>query len=216
MILAGPISLAVVDDHPLFRAGVIQSLRLDDDIDVIGEGASKADAVALARSGETSIMLLDISMPGNGLAAVEEILAAPSPPKVIMLTASDEDEDVMQALRLGAVGYILKGIGAPELLSAIRAVASGESFISPNLALKLLSPRKAPSAEERLADLTRQEQKILALVATGLSNREVGEEIGILERTVKYHMTRIMEKLGVKNRVQATLIAREAGAGSGI
>lgn len=213
--MTGPISLAVVDDHPLFRAGVIQSLKLDDEIDVIGEGSSKADAVALARSGETSIMLLDISMPGNGLAAVEEILAEPSAPKVIMLTASEEDEDVMQALRLGAVGYILKGIGAPELLNAIRAVASGESFISPNLALKLLSPKKTRSAEERLADLTRQEQKILALVATGRSNREVGEEIGILERTVKYHMTRIMEKLGVRNRVQATLIAREAGMCTG-
>jgi two-component system nitrate/nitrite response regulator NarL len=207
--MADQIRVIVVDDHSLFRTGVIQALKADKAIEVVGEGESGEDALQLVSVHSPDIALLDISMPGNGIETAEKITKLQVPPKVVMLTVSEADNDIIRAIETGAVGYLLKGIGALDLVSAIKSVAAGESFISPNLALRVLSHLQKPSKASALASLSPQEERTLRLVSNGLSNREVGEILGVLEKTVKYHMTKAMAKLGVRNRVEATLIARQ-------
>lgn len=203
------ISVIVVDDHSLFRAGVIQSLQLDEGITVVGEGGTGQDAVDLALNHSPDVALIDISMPGDGIAAARRIAERSQSTRVVMLTVSEDDDNVMRSLEAGAVGYILKGIRAPDLLGAVRSVAAGESFLSPNLALRLLTGVQAKRKVNRLAPLSRQERRTLRLVASGLSNREVGDKLGITEKTVKFHLASIFAKLDVRNRVEASLIARE-------
>jgi two-component system, NarL family, nitrate/nitrite response regulator NarL len=154
-------------------------------------------------------MLLDISMPGDGIAALRDIAAMPDGPKVAMLTVSENDDHVVRSLEAGAVGYILKGIAANDLIHAVKNIAAGESFVSPNLTLRLLSHMRATRETSAISMLSPQEQKILRLVAQGKSNREIGAELGVHEKTVKFHMTRIMDKLGVRNRVEATRLAHK-------
>lgn len=206
--MASKISIVVVDDHSLFRAGVIQTLMMDRGLDVVGEGGSGAAAIELAQSKKPDIMLLDISMPGNGIEAAREIALLDHPVRVIMLTVSEIDENIMSALEAGAVGYVLKGIEAAHLIEAVKSVAAGNSFISPNLTLRLLANVKRQSVPSLMSSLSEREKTILQLVSKGMSNREVGEQLDILEKTVKFHMTRIMAKIKARNRVEATLIAR--------
>ncbi|WP_134498861.1 response regulator [Microvirga pakistanensis] len=201
------IRVAVVDDHALFRFGVIQSLALDDGIEVVGEGASSAEAVRLAGELAPDLILLDVSMPGNGIEAAREILRMPEPPRVAMLTVSEDDDDVMDALDAGAVGYLPKGIRAPDLIAAVRSLVAGRTFVAPDLALRLLS-NKARTGAGPLASLSDQEKRTLRLVAKGLSNREVGERLDVQEKTVKYHVTNILRKLKARNRTEAVLIAK--------
>ena len=208
--MAERVSVVVVDDHPLFRAGVIQTLALDETIEVVGEGGSGAEALDLAMNHSPDIILLDISMPGNGVETARELVKLANAPRVVMLTVSEEDDDIMRALEVGAVGYVLKGIAALDLIGAVKSVAAGQSFVSPNLTLRLLAKAKKVATAGPLSLLTSQEKRTLRLVAMGLSNREVGARLGILEKTVKYHMTKIMEKLKVRNRVEAVLVAQEA------
>lgn len=207
--MAGRISIVVIDDHSLFRAGVIQTLELDPDIKVVGEGGTGDKAVELAERLRPDIILLDISMPGNGIEAARRIAARAGAPRIIMLTVSEDDDSVIAALEAGAVGYILKGIESLHLITAVKSVAAGDSFVSPNLTMRLLSGVRNKLTPGMLDRLTVQEQRILRLVAQGLSNREVGERIGVLEKTVKFHMTRIMAKLNVRNRVEASLLAQK-------
>lgn len=207
--MAGRISIVVIDDHSLFRAGVIQTLELDPDIKVVGEGGTGDKAVELAERLRPDIILLDISMPGNGIEAARRIAARAGAPRIIMLTVSEDDDSVIEALEAGAVGYILKGIESLHLITAVKSVAAGDSFVSPNLTMRLLSGVRNKLTPGMLDRLTVQEQRILRLVAQGLSNREVGERIGVLEKTVKFHMTRIMAKLNVRNRVEASLLAQK-------
>lgn len=202
------IRVAVVDDHAMFRAGVIQSLGLDGDIEVVGEGASAAEAVQLAKELAPDIILLDVSMPGNGIEAARKILDVPNPPRVAMLTVSESNDDVMGALDAGAVGYLPKGIRAAELVAAVRSLMGGRTFVSPDLALRLLS-NKARTQAGPLATLSEQECRTLRLIAKGLSNREVGERLDVHEKTVKYHVTNILRKLKARNRVEAVIIAKQ-------
>jgi len=208
------IRVAVVDDHALFRAGVIQSLALDGAIEVVGEGASAAEAVQLAKQLAPDLILLDVSMPGNGIEAAREILRMPQPPRVAMLTVSEDDDHVMGALDAGAVGYLPKGIRASDLIAAVRSLKGGRTFVAPDLALRLLS-NKAQTEASPLSSLSDQEKRILRLIATGLSNREVGERLEVQEKTVKYHVTNILRKLKAKNRVEALLIAQREWSGLG-
>ena len=203
------ISVVVVDDHSLFRAGVIQTLMLDPVLEVVGEGESGAAAIQLAQTKKPDIMLLDISMPGDGIEAARVIAQLDHSIRIIMLTVSEDDENIMSALEAGAVGYVLKGIEATPLIEAVKSVAAGNSFISPNLTLRLLANVKRKSTPSPLARLSVQEGKMLRLVSKGMSNREVGAQLGILEKTVKFHMTRIMAKIKARNRVEASLIARQ-------
>ena len=206
--MADNIRVVVVDDHSLFRTGVVQTLALDASMEIVGEGGSAAEAVDLSRLQQPDVMLLDITMPGNGIEAAREILRLEHPPKVIMLTVSENDTDIARALEVGAVGYLLKGVKANDLIEAVRSVAAGGSFVSPNLTLRILAQVKAREVANPLAALTKQEERTLRLLATGLSNREIGQKLGVVEKTINFHVTRILEKLRVRKRVEAAVIAR--------
>ena len=204
------VHVAVVDDHPLFREGVAHSLRTQPGIAVVAEGATAADALVIAAD-LPDVMLLDVSMPGGGIAALGRITAAYPVVKVIMLTVSENEEDVTAALRSGARGYVLKGVAARELVSIVRSVAAGEVYVTPSLATSLLvelTSSAGKSAASPLDDLTERERQILELVAGGDSNKEIAADLGLSEKTVKHHMTNILQKLQVRNRVEAALLAK--------
>ena len=208
-----PIRVVVVDDHPMFRSGVVRTIEEEPDIVVVAEGASAQDAIDLVASHAPDVALLDISMPGNGITAAQKIAEAHPGIKIAMLTVSESDQDVMKALEAGASGYVLKGVGAHDLVSMIRGIAAGESYVSPSLAARLLVAMKssdgAPAPQSALASLTGREEQILRLVARGMSNKEVGLELDLQEKTVKHHMTSILQKLQARNRVEAAVIAKE-------
>ncbi|WP_395517845.1 response regulator [Pseudorhizobium flavum] len=196
----------VVDDHAIFRMGVIQSLSLSDKIEVVGEGADRDDALALMGKFSPDVALIDISMPGDGLEAAREIVTRWPATRTVMLTASEEDEDVYRALKLGASGYILKGISARELIAAVEAVATGETFLSPSLASRLLNVLRVRPPD---ANLSGQEKNVLEHIAKGMTNSEIAEVMGISLKTVKFHVTNTLAKTGAKNRVQLALLARD-------
>jgi DNA-binding NarL/FixJ family response regulator len=206
------LQIAIVDDHPLFREGVATILAQQPDFEIVAEGASAEDAQAIAAQRLPDLMLLDVSMPGGGLNAVREIAAAYPVIKLVMLTVSENEDDVTAALRAGARAYVLKGVAARELVSILRTVAAGDVYVTPTLAASLLyeltgSPKNRPPADP-LNDLTERERQILELVATGESNKEIGSQLHLSEKTVKHHMTNILQKLQVRNRVEAALMAR--------
>jgi two-component system nitrate/nitrite response regulator NarL len=208
--------MVIVDDHPLLREGVAHTLRAEPDIELVGEGETAADAIRLARDLLPDIMLLDITMPGGGLTAVETIALTCPVTKIVMLTVSEEEDDVLAALKAGAKAYILKGIAARELVSILRAVYAGEVWVTPKLAASLLTDitrgATKPGAEDGpLDDLTEREYGILTLVAAGLSNKEIGQQLYLTEKTIKHYMTNILQKLHVRNRLEAALLVQKAG-----
>jgi two-component system nitrate/nitrite response regulator NarL len=207
------IRVVLADDHPIYRDGLARSLGDAEDITVVGQAGDGAEAAAVVLREVPDVVLLDISMPkGGGIGALTAIMQMPNPPRVAMLTASEADDDLMQALKLGAMGYILKGVGAGELVDLVRELQAGRSYVSPGLAGRLLVAmrRKEPAAEPNpLDDLSKREEEILKLVAQGKSNREVGEALELQEKTVKHYMTSILEKLQVRNRVEAAMLARQ-------
>jgi two-component system nitrate/nitrite response regulator NarL len=210
--VTAPIRIAIVDDHPLFREGVARSLGEIGGFELVGEGASADDAERLARSSTPDILLLDISMPGGGLNALTGILATTPEQKIVMLTVSETNADVAQALKAGARGYVLKGVGSKSLADILRDVASGQSYVSPALSARLLSDLLQPTSRrpDPLSQLTGREAEILNLVAEGLSNKEVAARLSLQEKTVKHHMTRVLAKLNVRNRTEAALLMHEA------
>jgi two-component system, NarL family, nitrate/nitrite response regulator NarL len=204
--------VAIVDDHPLFREGVAHILSAQPDIEVVGEGESAADAIRIAAECMPDIMLLDVSMPGGGLNAVREIATAYPVITLVMLTVSEEEDDVTAALRAGARAYVLKGVAARELVRILRAVAAGDVYVTPYLAASLLfeltGGKASVTAPSPLEGLTERERQILERVAAGDSNKEIGAQLHVSEKTVKHHMTNILQKLQVRNRVEAALLAR--------
>ncbi len=215
------LQIAIVDDHPLLREGVAHILAGQPDLDVVAQGASAAEVIAIAGQYLPDVMLLDVSMPGGGLTAVREIAAAYPVIKTVMLTVSENEDDVTTALRAGARAYVLKGVAARELIRIVRAVATGDVYVTPSLATSLLydlsggdsSGRRGPS--NHLDELTDRERQILELVADGDSNKEVAARLQISEKTVKHHMTNILQKLQVRNRVEAALLARGSNSSRG-
>lgn len=208
-----PLRIVLADDHPIYRDGVARTLQDAGDIAVVGQAQDGETAAELVAALAPDLVLLDISMPkGGGIGALGRIMQMDKPPRVAMLTASEEEGDLMQALRLGAAGYILKGVGAGELVDLVRDLAAGRSYVSPGLAGRLLlAMGRKPGAPppNPLADLSRREEDILKLVAQGMSNKEVGRKLAIQEKTVKHYMTSILQKLQVRNRVEAAMLARE-------
>ncbi|WFP75015.1 response regulator transcription factor [Mesorhizobium sp. WSM4906] len=207
-----PIRIAIVDDHPLFREGVARSLGEIGGFELVGEGASAEDAERLVRASAPDILMLDISMPGGGLNALASILSAVPEQKIVMLTVSETNADVAQALKAGARGYVLKGVGSKSLAEILRDVANGQSYVSPTLSARLLSDLLQPTGRkpDPLSQLTGREAEILRLVAEGLSNKEVAARLSLQEKTVKHHMTRVLAKLNVRNRTEAALLMHEA------
>ncbi len=206
------IRVAVIDDHPLFREGVAHTLERSDLLRVVGQGETAADALKIAKTESLDIMLLDVSMPGGGLEAANAISRAYPDVKVVMLTGSENEDHVHQAMASGSRGYILKGTSGSELINTLRLVARGDHYVTPNLAARLLAGSrrapKPPAPAEGFPELTRREEQILDRVALGLTNREIAKALQIGEKTVKHYMTTIMQKLQVRNRVEAALAFR--------
>jgi len=206
------ISLAVIDDHPLFREGVIRSLAEIGGFAIVGEGSTKEDAIRISENERPDVLLLDISMPGGGLSALALILERVPGQKIVMLTVSEASDDVTTALKTGAKGYVLKGVGSRALADILRTVASGESYVAPTLSARLLSGDGNASVQKAdlLRDLTGRESEVLQFVAAGLSNKQIGLKLDLHEKTVKHHMTQIFTKLGVANRTEAAMAFRDA------
>jgi two-component system, NarL family, nitrate/nitrite response regulator NarL len=203
------IRIAVIDDHPLFREGAVQIFASMDDIEVVAEGATAADALKVAEELRPDVMLLDIGLPGGGLEAAAIIARMFPSVRAVMLTASESERDVAAALKLGARGYILKGSSGAEVVETVRAIFSGASYVAPSLAARLpvgISTHSEPAASR--SDLTSREEAILSLVSRGMTNKEVANRLQLTERTVKHHMTSIMRKSKVRNRVEAVLMFR--------
>ncbi|MCH4546819.1 response regulator transcription factor [Rhizobium changzhiense] len=198
------ITIAIVDDHPLFREGVSRSLSEIKDFVVVGEGASADDAAALAASHMPDVLLLDVSMPGGGIDAISQIALRSPQTKVLMLTASEEVDPLMAAMRRGAAGYVVKAIGSRGLVEAIRTVVGGSRYISPIMRAKV-----EQSLLDRPASLTPRETEVIELVAEGLSNKNIARRLEVQEKTIKHHMTEILFKLGASNRTEAAIRWRQ-------
>ncbi len=208
--------VVIVDDHALFREGLAGILGAEADIEVIGQGGTAQEAVRLVNELLPEIIMLDIDMPGGGLEAARVIANESPVTKIVILTASEADDHLIAALKIGARAFILKGVAARELLRILRAVAAGESYVPPALAASLLleihEPKKPGHKEagDLLQDLTEREREILQYLAKGLSNKEIGEKLFLSEKTVKHYMTNILQKLQVRNRVEAALMAQKS------
>ena len=204
------IRVLVVDDHPLFRQGVVHSLGTDSGLTVVGETASGEEALKLARELLPDVVLLDISMPGwNGLVTAEKINSACPATTIVMLTVSEDKDQLFAAFKAGARAYVLKGVSARELTQVVRTAASGEVYVSPSLASEMLVSLTQSQAPDPLQELTEREREILGLIGTGMTNREIGERIFLSEKTIKHYVTNILQKLQVRSRVEAALLASQ-------
>ncbi|WP_160105022.1 response regulator [Pseudomonas izuensis] len=201
------IRIGIVDDHPLLREGVANTLKKRADLHVVEQGANADDARDIAQRTRPDVMLMDVNMPGDVFAAVRFISTQLSV-KVLMLTVSESEDDAFLALEAGARGYVLKGVSGPQLVQAIRSVAKGETYITPEVANKLLSNIKEHEAEIRTLDLSHREEQVIREVSTGLTNKEVASKLLISEQTVKNHMSSVMQKLHARNRVEAVAALR--------
>ena len=201
------IRVAIIDDHPMFREGVVTVLMGVEGIEVVREGTTAADALRIAQEVLPDVMLLDIGVPGGGVEAAASIARACPDVRTVMLTASENEQHVMSALQAGARGYILKGSSGHEVVEVVRAIAKGESYMAPNLAARLLINRskQVETVKDSPRNLNSREEEIFAFVARGRSNKEIARALNCTERTVKHHMTKIMQKLNVRNRVEAAL-----------
>ncbi|WP_313896076.1 response regulator transcription factor [Streptomyces sp. YIM 98790] len=225
MTAAAVIRVLIVDDQSMVRAGFAALLAAQSDIDVVGEAANGEEGVALARSRHPDVVLMDVRMPVlDGLEAARRILAPPPGvthrPRVLMLTTFDVDDYVYEALRAGASGFLLKDAPPSDLIAAVRVVASGDALLAPSVTRRLIAdfarqrpapPRGGAAPALRLKALTARESEVLELIARGLSNAEIAKALVLAEQTVKTHVSRILAKLGLRDRAQAVILAYESG-----
>jgi len=211
-----PIRTMIVDDHALFRRGLEMVLEGEPDIDLVGQASDGAEAVEKAAASLPDIVLMDIRMPrSNGIEACRAMKEAAPSAKIVILTISDEEEDLFEAIRAGASGYLLKDIPLDEVADTVRAVHGGQSLINPSMAGKLLTEFAALARrdeEERAQEvpaprLTEREMQVLKLVARGMNNRDIAKELFISENTVKNHVRNILEKLQIHSRMEAVMVA---------
>jgi len=213
-----PIRVLIADDHALFRRGLEMVLEEEDDIDLVGQASDGTEAVDVAGEALPDVVLMDIRMPKiSGIEACRAIKEVAPSAKIVMLTISDEEEDLFEAIRAGASGYLLKDIPLDEVAEAVRAVHGGQSLINPSMAGKLLSEfatlaKRDDEEEERVQHvaapkLTDREMEVLKLVARGMNNRDIAKELFISENTVKNHVRNILEKLQIHSRMEAVMIA---------
>jgi DNA-binding NarL/FixJ family response regulator len=211
------IKVLVADDQPLARNGLQAMLGAQDDLEIVGEAADGAEAVEEALRLRPDVVVMDIRMPNvDGIEATRRLQQHAGAPKVLVLTTFDLDEYVYEALRAGAGGFLLKDAPPGQLAEAVRTVAAGESLLAPAITRRLVErfvrrPPPEAAAEERFGDLTERELEVLRLVAAGLSNGEIADSLFLSEATVKTHVTRILAKLGLRDRVQAVVLAYESG-----
>lgn len=200
----------VVDDHELFRRGVIDALRASEDFVVEGEAASAGEALRLARLYLPELVLVDLGLPDrSGLELVGQIHRDCPVSRIVVLTVNEDEAALRRALREGASAYILKGIAGDELIRALRAVVSGEGYVSPKMAAHLLQEMEA-AERGPLAGLSERERAVLEGIANGETNREIADRLHLSEKTVKYYVTNVLVKLHVRNRVEAALLAQRS------
>lgn len=217
-----PVRLIVVDDDPLVRAGLALMLGGADGIDIVGEGADGSEVAALVDRLRPDVVLMDIRMPGmDGLAATELLRRRPDAPEVVVLTTFHADEQVLRAIRAGAAGFVLKDTPPAQIVDAVRRVAAGEPVLSPAVTRRLMaraaggatddrSERRA-RARQRFAGLAEREQDVASAVGRGSSNAEIAAALHLSVATVKTHVSRILARLGLNNRVQIALLVHDAG-----
>ncbi|TYL53089.1 response regulator [Agromyces mariniharenae] len=209
---AEPIRIVVADDHPIVRAGIVGLLETAPGIEVVGEAADGAEAVALAASEHPDLVLMDLRMPGvDGASATASIVAAGGGTRVLVLTTYETDDHILAAIEAGASGYLLKAAPQAEILAGIRAVAAGETVLAPSIAAKLVSRVRADAASVAPPALSPREREVLVLVADGRSNPEIAKALYIGEATVKTHLLHVFEKLDVNDRTRAVTRAMELG-----
>jgi DNA-binding NarL/FixJ family response regulator len=213
---AEPIRAMIVDDHALFRRGLEMVLEEEQDIELVGQASDGTEAVEKAAESLPDVVLMDIRMPrSSGIEACRAMKEAAPSAKIVILTISDEEEDLFEAIRAGASGYLLKDIPLDEVADAVRAVYGGQSLINPSMAGKLLTEFATLARrdeEERAQEvpaprLTEREMQVLKLVARGMNNRDIAKELFISENTVKNHVRNILEKLQIHSRMEAVMVA---------
>ena len=204
--------MLVVDDHALFRDGLVRALKGESDLEIVGEAVDGLDAIERAAELQPDVVLMDVRMPGaTGIEATRRIRAAQPSTKIVMLTVSDDEEDLFASVRAGATGYVLKDGSPAEIAGAVRAATAGQSVISPSMAARLVAEFNVLSgrleAENDGRRLTTRELEVLRLIARGLSNKDIASELVIAENTVRNHVRNILEKLQVRSRVEAAMYA---------
>ena len=211
------IKVLIADDQALVRAGFKMILETDPEVRVVAEADDGAEAVEASLRTRPDIALMDIRMPGmDGLEATRRIMAAPSPPRVLILTTFDLDEYVFDALTAGASGFLLKDVAPEQLLAGIRIIAQGDSLLSPSVTRRLIESYVRDGRQTRepppvLDELTPREREILQLVARGLSNKEIADQLVVSSTTIKTHVGRVLMKLALRDRIQAVVFAYENG-----
>jgi len=204
------IRILVADDHPMLREGLIAVLSTQPDFDIIGEAADGAEVVRLAEALRPDVILLDLEMPDvDGVAALEGLRDAVSAARAIVFTAYDTDERILRSLRAGARGYLLKGASRQEIFDAVRTVHAGGSLLEPGVTTRLLAHVR--EGGEQAEPLTPRELEVLALISEGLHNSEIAGRLFVTERTVKFHVSSILAKLGADNRTEAVALAARRG-----
>jgi len=211
----GTVRVALADDQGLIRAGFRALIEAEEGLEIVGEAATGREAVAVARRSRPDVMLMDIRMPdGDGLEATRDIARLGPVPRIIILTTFGLDEYIVEAIRAGAAGFLVKDTEPAELLRAIRAVHDGDALLSPPVTrqvMDLLKGQGRSSAPRSLAEITEREREVLALVGEGLNNAEIAERLYITPLTAKTHVSRIMGKLGCRDRAQLVVAAYESG-----
>jgi DNA-binding NarL/FixJ family response regulator len=212
------IRVLLCDDQALVRSGFRMILDAREDIEVIGEAQDGAHAIELAHRRRPDVILMDVRMPRlDGVEATRRLVEGGSPARIVILTTFDLDEYVYEALRAGASGFLLKDVQPDQLVDAIRVVARGEALLAPTVTRRLLDrfarvlPAASPQLAPELSELTEREREVLALLGTGLSNAELAERLFLSETTVKTHVSSILRKLNLRDRVQAVVLAHQAG-----
>jgi len=215
---ARPVRILLADDQPLLRTGFRMVLGAEEDLDIVGEAGDGVDAVELSRRLLPDVVLMDIRMPRmDGVAATRAIVDARLPVRVLILTTFDLDEYVVGALRAGASGFLAKDVPAEDLVTAIRTVAAGEAVVAPRILKRLLDkfaeslPDPAAAPPKAIGVLTEREREVLVQVARGLSNAEIARALSVSETTIKTHVGHVLTKLGLRDRVQAVVLAYETG-----
>jgi DNA-binding NarL/FixJ family response regulator len=206
----GGIRILVADDHPMLREGLVAVLSTQPDFDIVGEAADGAEVVRLAEALRPDVILLDLEMPDvDGVAALEGLRDAVSAARAIVFTAYDTDERILRSLRAGARGYLLKGASRQEIFDAVRTVHAGGSLLEPGVTTRLLDHVR--EGGEQAEPLTPRELEVLALISEGLHNSEIAGRLFVTERTVKFHVSSILAKLGADNRTEAVALAARRG-----
>jgi DNA-binding NarL/FixJ family response regulator len=208
----GGIRILVADDHPMLREGLVAVLSTQPDFEVVGEAADGSEAVRLAEALRPDVILLDLEMPGtDGVAALERLRDAGSEVRAVVFTAYDTDERILGALRAGARGYLLKGASRAEIFDAVRTVYAGGSLLQPGVTARVLEHLGRSDERAQANQLTPRELEVLGLISEGLQNSEIAERLFVTERTVKFHVSSILAKLGADNRTEAVAIAARRG-----